>query len=146
MGNSFSAGKGTLKWPSTTKVPLQCRRQGHYQVPFCSFPPTVKRQLPQLWCPRASMRRQSLALLARAWARRGAQCPVPTARCPRWPRSCRPGRGWRAALEHGQSHCPAPLCASPTRLAAAFLCCYCCHFCREQEQSTVLALKNTAYK
>lgn len=69
MGNSFSAGKGMLKWPSTTKVPPQCRRQGHYQVPFCSLPPTVKRQLPQLWCPRASMRRQSLALLARAWAR-----------------------------------------------------------------------------
>lgn len=47
----------------------------------------------------------------------------------------------------GHSHCPPPpLCASPARLAAAFLWCYCCQFCREQEQSTVLALKNITDK
>jgi len=51
-----------------------------------------------------------------------------------------------AGLGRGQSHCPPPLCASPARLAAAFLRRYCCQFCREQEQSTVLALKDTADK
>lgn len=154
MGNSSSARRGMLKWPlnykGTTSVQKTCSGPlaGPGPIPQPSScgpaPATSALSAPGparghshwlCWAALGQGKRSSPAL----WP--GLQLSV-CAGCPPAGQAC----GRSAVLEHGQSHCPDPLCAAPTRLAAAFLWCYCCQFCREQEQSTVLALKNTAYK
>lgn len=127
---------------------VQCRYQP--QAPTCSVPPAVKCQPPQLWLPEGPREEMSLAPTACARTRGEELCSPAAAfeaQRLRWLASRQPGFPPEpTGLERGQSHCPPPLCASPTRLAAAFLWHYCSQFCKEQEQNTVLALKNTADK
>lgn len=154
MDNSFNAGRGMPKWPFNYggTTPAQKTRSRPLPGPGPTLQPFSYGQMPATsalaapwpawgdnhwlcWPVLGQGKRSSSALRPHSQLSVCAGCP-----------SAGQASGRSTALEHSQSHCPAPLCASPTRLAAAFLWCYCCQFFREQEQRTVLALKNTEYK
>lgn len=146
MDSSFSAGRGMLKWPFSYKGTSSGQKtcSGPLPGPGPILQPSSYSQTSATSA--LGQHEETIPGSAGSCLGKGRGVLLP------WPcwqlgvcAGCPPA-GQACSLEHSQSHCPAPLCASPTRLAAAFLCWYCHQFCREQEQSTVLALKNTAYK